>query len=309
MFGKGVERKNAKMKKLMILLGFVLTAALVWILFLKPYDYVAVIEAKTVPGVINQFVKTWSNSLENSDLHQRTDIEKLDQTLVVSDSSFLYEWKITQLNDSVSKINIGVTGEKMNSVALRLANLLSDTAFEKRIKSTLLDFNEKLQEHLESFRVRIDGESELESSYCACVTLESDQFQKAMGMMRNYNLLGNALLENGIEMNGQPFIEIIKWDRTKDRIKYNFCYPIIRNDTLASEGPVAFKEFQGRPAIKATYNGNYISSDRAWYFLLDYADKNGIRVSETPVEIFFNNPNVGGDALEWRADIYLPLAE
>ena len=92
-----------------------------------------------------------------------------------------------------------------------------------------------------------------------------------------------------------------------DRIKYNFCYPILKPDSLPQDGLVFFKEFQGGAAVKATYNGNYISSDRAWYALLEYAEKKGLKVKETPVEIFFNNPNMGGDALKWRADIYLPL--
>ena len=39
------------------------------------------------------------------------------------------------------------------------------------------------------------------------------------------------------------------------------------------------------------------------------ADQKGIEVEEKPVEIFFNNPNMGGDELKWRADIYMPLSE
>ncbi len=296
-----------KIKKLLILLGVLLIGALVW-LFIKPYDYLAVIEAKTAPGVITQVVKTWSTSLENSEITKGTNMNELRQNLVFGDSSFQYDWRIVQLNDSVSEIRIGVNGKSMNT-GYRISNLLSETDFEKRTKHNLLDFNEKLKEHLNSFRVSIEGEAELESSYCAYVTLESDQLQKAMGMMKNYSLLGGVLLEHDIALNGKPFIEITEWDRTNDRIKYNFCYPIIRKDSLPSKDPVLFKEFKGGPAIKATYNGNYISSDRAWYFLLDYAEKNGLKVRETPVEVFFNNPNMGGDAITWRADIYLPLAK
>ena len=55
------------------------------------------------------------------------------------------------------------------------------------------------------------------------------------------------------------------------------------------------------------YNGNYITSDRAWYELLDDAERKNIEVHQTPVEVFYNNPNYGGDELNWKAEIYMPL--
>jgi len=61
--------------------------------------------------------------------------------------------------------------------------------------------------------------------------------------------------------------------------------------------------------LKAIYNGNYITSDRAWYALLDYAAKNGIAVTGLPIEIFNNNPNMGTNELEWETEIFMPLKE
>jgi len=83
----------------------------------------------------------------------------------------------------------------------------------------------------------------------------------------------------------------------------------VKKDSLPSGGLVTFKQFEGGQYLKATYNGNYISSDRAWYALLDYAEQKGIEIEGKPVEIFFNNPNMGGDELKWRADIYMPLSQ
>jgi hypothetical protein len=42
---------------------------------------------------------------------------------------------------------------------------------------------------------------------------------------------------------------------------------------------------------------------------LDYAKKEGLEVEETPVEVFYNNPNMGADERNWKAEIYLPLKE
>jgi hypothetical protein len=42
---------------------------------------------------------------------------------------------------------------------------------------------------------------------------------------------------------------------------------------------------------------------------MDYADKNDLKISGLPVEVFHNNPNMGGDALKWKTEIYMPLKD
>jgi hypothetical protein len=32
-------------------------------------------------------------------------------------------------------------------------------------------------------------------------------------------------------------------------------------------------------------------------------------VEPKPIEFFFNNPNMGGDALRWKAEVFLPIKE
>ncbi len=296
------------MKKILGIVLLVLLGVLIWLVFLKPSDFIAVLEAKSVPGTINHTLKTWSRSLENSDIRQGTDQNHLRQELRSNDSLYVFDWKLTKENDSLTRIKVGVSLESANPL-MRIRNLFSDTDFKRRSRNTILDFNEKLKEHLASFRVRIDGQASLDPTYCAYVTIENGQLEKALGMMQNYSLLTDVLLENKIELNGMPFVEVTHWDQEKELLKYNFCYPIVKKDSLPSDGLVSFKQFEGGHYLKATYNGNYISSDRAWYALLDHAEQKGIEIEEEPVEIFFNNPNMGGDELKWRADIYMPLSQ
>ncbi len=254
----------------------------------------------------NHTLKTWSRSIEDSDIRQTGDMNHILQELRFNDSLFLLDWKLSRKNDSLTRVEVGVSLEKKNPF-MRILNLFSDTDFKRRSRNTILDFNEILKEHLASFRVSVDGEASLEPTFCAYVTIEDGQFQKALGMMQNYSLLSNVLLENNIELSGMPFVEVTYWDQEKEKLKYNFCYPIVKKDSLPKNGLVSFKQFKGGQYLKATYNGNYISSDRAWYALLDYAKQQGIEIEEKPVEVFFNNPNMGGDELDWRADIYMPM--
>ncbi len=127
--------------------------------------------------------------------------------------------------------------------------------------------------------------------------------------MQNYSLLSNSLVEHDLELNGKPVVVINEWDQKNDRIQYDFCYPIVKPDSLPEIPYISYREIEGGRAIKAVYNGNYISSDRAWYALLDYAKNEKLEVEPTPFEIFFNNPSMGGNELSWRAEIFMPLVD
>jgi len=294
------------MKKVILVLLPLLVAGLLWYLFIKPYDYLVTFKARTFPGTINQSIKTWNSTLKDAQLVNQEGLNHLEQNIKFSDSTYLYQWDIIPLTDSTSKVKVYVKDldySLQNKIAIPFFN----TDFEKRTINTVKDFSEKLNEHIGNFRVKVTGKKELPATYCAYVSVKTNQFGKAKGMMYNYPLLNTILANNGIELNGRPFLEVTQWDKETDSIQFDFCYPIIKSDSLPQHPDLKYKQFNSRNALMAVYNGNYITSDRAWYALMDYAGKNDIQVTGLPVEVFQNNPNMGGDALTWKAEIYLPL--
>ncbi len=294
------------MKKIKYLITIILIGFLTWYLFIKPYDYLVSFKANTFPGTINQTIKTWSYTLDDSSIIEQDGINNLKQKITFNDSTYIYKWKITAINDSTSKVKVYIT-DVNHSLMNKITFPFSNTDFEKRTKKSILDFHKKLNEHIKKFKVTIEGESELKSTYCAFVSIKGPQIGKASGMMQNYSLLSTILVENNVELNGNPFVEITYWDMVKDSIHYNFCYPIIKSDSLPEHKLIKYKQFESKNALKAIYNGNYITSDRAWYALMDYAKINNIEIEKKPVEVFYNNPNVGGNELDWKAEIYLPI--
>ena len=294
------------MKNIKYLIAFVLLGGLLWYLFIKPYDYLVTFKSKTFPGAINQTIKTWSLSLDNSTIIDQSDINNLKQRITFNDTTYLYKWKIIAVNDSTSKVKVYIKDEH-HSLKNRILFPFSNTDFEKRTKNTLVDFNNKLNEHIKSFKVTIKGESEIKSTYCAYIPIKSKQLNKAKGMMQNYNLLSSFIFENNISLNGKPIVEITYWNMVNDSIHYNFCYPIIKNDSLPVNKIIKYKNIENIKALKAIYNGNYISSDRAWYALMDYANSNNIKIDKKPLEIFYNNPNMGGNSIKWKAEVFLPI--
>ncbi len=297
------------MKKGLGIIGIVLVLGIMGYLFIYPYDYIVRFEANTFPGTINQTIKLWheTGGVIDSPVEQE-DLRNLSHQMQVGDSIHLYRWDIEPLTDSTSRVAVKIR-DLDHSLANRLQVPFGGSVIEGSSKRMVTDFAMKLKEHLDLIKVRVDGLSELPDTFYMYVNLETDQFGKAGGMMDYYQLLSDLIFQGGVAMNGPPMIVVDEWNRETDSIKYKFCFPILRSDRLPEHPAVEYGRIFPKRALKATYNGNYITSDRAWYALLDYAEKHGFEVEATPVEVFYNNPSFGGDATRWKAEIFLPLKE
>ncbi len=296
------------MKKKIALVALALVlGSLLWYLFLRPYDVRARWEVTALPGTINQTLKAWDKSLPaDQGIVQGDDLSELTQLLAYGDSLHQYRWELNQKTDSTTQIVLYVT-DKNNSVSNRLSSPFSTTVLEQRTLQNVADFRTRLKDHLSNTRVTFLGEEELGTTFCAYIPVASTQWEKAAMMMKHQPLLSQVLAENEVELNGLPFIEVTKWNQANDSIYYNFCFPIIRSERLPNHPEIKYKRLFSKKVLKAEYNGNYITSDRAWYALQNYAERNGIEVENTPIEFFYNNPNMGGNALSWKAEVFLPL--
>lgn len=285
-----------------------LLGGLIWYLFIKPYDYRVTFTAKALPGAVEQTLKLWTASLKKATPVVREGPYHFKSQVQYHDSVFAYEWQIERLNDSVSKVFVYVT-DKKHSLHNKLTIPFFDTDFEKRTKSSITEAIEVLQEHIEQFKVTIVGVEDFKSKYCACVPVNGSQLRKGSGMMVNYPFLSDLIGQSNAQLDGTPIIEVTDWNREKDSLAYNFCFPVIKSDSLPQNTKLVYKRLPRKKALKAIYNGSYITSDRAWYALLDYAKKHNINVVEKPLEIFKNNPNMGGNPLKLEAEVFMPIRE
>lgn len=296
------------MKKIVsvtIILIVVIVAA--WYLT-KPYDYVVRFTAKTTVGTVNQSIKSWYAGIEGTEIIDQDQFDELKQQFNFSDSTHIYTWKMHAITDSTSRVKVYVK-DIDHSFANKLAIPFSRTAIEQRSEATVKEFYDILNSHIDKFKVTIEGKSKTRGTYVAYTPLKGLQVEKAKGMMYNYSLLTQIMLKGKVELNGTPFVEVTNWNIKNDSIQYNFCFPIKKSDSLPHHPEIKYKHYYEKDAIKATYNGNYITSDRAWYALKEYAERNNIEVDLTPIEVFYNNPNMGGDELQWKAEIFMPLKE
>ena len=227
-------------KKIGWSLILLLISSLVWYLFIKPNDYQVTFKTKAIPGTINQAIKLWANGLDHTELLNQTDLKHFKHQIQFNDSVYEYDWNIKPLTDSLSEVKVYVTDIK-HSLANKIAIPFSETDFEKRTKRTLQDLMVTLKDHNESFKVTLAGTENIAAKYVAYVPLRSTQTQKARKMMENYPFLNSVLSKNKIELDGRPFIEVAQWEIEKDSITYNFCYPILKRDTLPKINGLMYK--------------------------------------------------------------------
>ncbi len=277
-----------------------------WYFLLKRGEFEVKFEIQTLPGSVVQTIKIWSRSLPGSSILEVDSVFGVQQKITTEGRTYVYDWAITQVNDSTSRVKITIS-EPGRSFMNKLLVPISTPPVEKDADRLGREFYQVIREHVQITRVRIAGKVQFEEKFCICTTMATSQLDKAQGMMKDYGLLAAFIDDHKLTLKGKPLVDIQYWNHKEGQLKFDFCFPIEQSDPLPQYGTLFYKTIAAHEAIMAVYNGNYITSDRAWYYLLNYAGKNGYDVDGQPKEIFYNNPNLGVNESSWRAEIFLPV--
>lgn len=303
----------AKTKKTLLFVTILLIVGLGWYLFIKKYDYQITFRVKTAPGTVYQGIRTWARqagSEGNMEIKELKNIpfDFISHEINKNDTIIRFDWSVQPLNDSITKVKMGITNTKEKLIT-RLKIPFVKSWLEKYAISQAIDLKEGMTVHLQNFKVKILGENKIPEKFCAYVTVECKQPEKAMKMIEENFVMTQFLSDNNLEMEGYPFLEITSWDIETEDIVFDFCFPIGQKAHLPEHDEIKYKKIPAKPALKAVYNGNYRTSDRAWYALYDYARRHDLRITNAPVEFFHNNPMAGGNDLTWKTEVFMPLKQ
>ena len=302
-------------KKIIITLSITFSLVLSWYLFIKENDYSITFTAKTATGTIFQGIQEWSTAQQKSKNENYTILEKrnydcIKQLMKKGDEEIEYTWNMESVNDSTTNITVGIK-DKNHSLYNRLTTLpFLPTPFKTEQIEKIKSFKAGLEEHLNDFKIRIDGEKASKEIYVAYISLKSVMQEKAQTMIENDPIIVGYLEKNKIKIIGfRPYLEITDWNQDKETVSFNYCFPIPKNTKYIPDNNVKFKTIPAMKGLQATYFGNFRTSDRTWFTLLDYAKKHDIKLENTPLEHFLDNPFNGGNELEWKTEIIIPFAK
>lgn len=296
------------MKKILWMLMGVLLMSSIYYFFIRSFEFKVSFKASTLPGDLIETIRLWNKSIDGARVMEVDSFGELRQTIVWKNKTYAYNWYFTETNDSVTKVDIQIA-EPGRSLLNKLLIPFTDQHIERDANDIVRGFYDVLKTHLAITRVKIKGESELDSSFCVCRSIETSQIGKANGMMRDYSILTSFISDFGLKTAGRPSVRVSAWDHSRGLLKFDFCFPIVPADSLPLARSVIYKQFRKEKVLKAEYFGNYITSDRAWYELIQYAGKKGYKIQALPIEIFHDNPNLGMNERKWRAEVYLPIIE
>ncbi|MFV8368413.1 hypothetical protein [Flavobacterium sp. LB2R40] len=299
-------------KKITIALSVLFSLFLIWYLLIKETDYCITFKVKAATGTVFQGVQEWSNlqlmkEKENYTLIEKRNFDFIKQEMKKGKVQMEYTWNITSINDSVTKVSVGIK-DANHSWFNKLTAPFFSTEFKQEQIRKITDFKKGLSEHLKNFKVRIDGEGSSEETFVAYVSLKSVLQEKAQNMIANDADITGFLLHNKIVIKGKPYLEITNWNLDKETIDFNYCFPIDKNTKIVTDDSVKFKTLPAVKGLKATYYGNFRTSDRGWFALMDYAKKHNLKLENKVLEHFLSNPFSGGEELQWETKIIIPFA-
>ncbi len=300
-------------KKPILIVLFFLLLVLIWYLFFKPEDYIIRFKAKTSPGTLFVSAEEWNllNQRKGEftyEIIDRIPFELLKQNLKKENLDLTMQWSFESINDSITQIRVGIS-EKNKGVYNRLTAPFINTPFKNTSLELIKGYKNGIEFTLkEKFRVHsisIDTIPQFDYVY---VNLKNIKMRdKASQMMKNNSTILEFLKNNTIEIEGLPIIIVDDWNLEKNTLNYKFGFQIKYKDSLPMDSLIKFGRTKSKKALKAIYNGNYIGSDKAWFALYEYANRHHIDIDRKPLEIFHDNPFIGGNELDWIAEIYLPI--
>jgi hypothetical protein len=296
------------MRRISFALLAAILVALVYYLFIRTYEFEVNFKSNTTPGDIIETIRIWNRSLDHAKIIDVDSFSRLNQTIVWNKRSYVYSWNFDMVSDSITKVNVQIS-EPGHGLLNKLLVPFSNPSIEQDANEIATRLYNVLKLHLEITHVKVNGVAELDSSFCVCSTLKTSQIGKANGMMKDFPLLTSFIEKFKLQSKGSPQVRIREWDHNLGSLKFDFCFPITRTDSLPVIDSLFFKEFSKQKALKAEFYGNYITSDRAWYALIQYAEKNGYKINGLPIEYFHDNPNLGMNEKNWKADVYLPIED
>ena len=291
----------------------VLATFLGWYFFIKESDYTITFNAKTATGTIFQGIQEWSTTQNKNQNEIYTILEKrnfdfIKQQMIKGEENFEYTWILKSINDSLTNVSIGIK-DLNHSFYNRLTAPFVATKFRTEQIEKMKSFKIGLEDHIDDFKIRIDGEKSSEEIYVAYISLKSVLQEKAQTMIGHDADIVGYLDKNKIKIIGhRPYLEVTNWDKDKETVEFNYCFPIPKNTKYIPDNNVKFKKIPALKGLQATYYGNYRTSDRAWFTLLDYAKKHDIKLQNGVLEHFLANPFLGGNELEWETKIIIPFA-
>lgn len=297
------------MKRLFRLLLAVLIIIGAWFFLIKENQQEATYKSSLPSGVLYDHLLQWAivlpQGVDSVRTVEKTPYREIRQVIYAGAEPMDVSWEVESLTDSTSNVH-GYFNKAGSDFKQRLKILFGQSDIPGQSRAITQHIANTLQTKNQGFAVGSIGDTLVPEKFVAYISVQSTVRNKARDMIYSIGDVMSYIKKNDIPLDGDPFLEVTSWDRSSDRISFDFNFPIKLVDSLPESPLVKFKTVPALKAMHVPFYGNYRISDISWYQLLAHAQLKEIEVEQLPVEIYRNDPHMGGNELEWRADVMLP---
>jgi len=301
-------------KRILISIALIILLALTGgtiFLLTRPSDYQAHFTVKTIPDIAYYNILNWDTwnrkHLDSKiEIMSKTPVSHISKKVTLKDTTLILNWEFKKVNDSLTMVRVYVS-DPDRKFFNRLTVPFINTAFKNGVRGNLLDIKARMEAMLKTFKYEFTGYRHFEKKSCVCIPLKSTTRGKARAMMSIVMELNQFVRQNNLGLNGPPFLVVHDWNEFTDSISFDFCFPIARTDAVPEHPEIKFMTVDSMNAIETDFYGNYSITDITWYNLAEEAKRLGYRSNRKLIEVYYNDPHLGGNELEWKAEIYLGI--
>lgn len=296
-------------KKILKFLGLLFLVVVIWFSFIKTYDHHIQFKVDVPAGTMYDLLlkeNTWVNLNKELKIKDYNKFKSIQQELNVNGLPFNMLWTFENKNDTNAIVHLDFTNEKHSLKERYLSLFKSSENLDSLIKLSQ-SLKTKANNFSKAFKIEINGIDSIPKMTYLYVSQNTMRIKKAGDMIQNNARLFVKNQDSLVTKTGNTFVYVKDWDLETDSIHFRYAFPVKSKATYPIDDIVNVDTLEKQAALKATFYGNYSLSDQAWLALYHYAERNEIDIDLTPIEIFYNNPMLGGDDKKWKAEIFMPI--
>lgn len=300
-------------KRILYIIALGAIALLSWYFFLRSYHYSVSFKTKHTPGAIYLEFQNGRNKskVQNEEflIDRYPTAIRFSEVYENNDSLIEINWEFERVNESISRVSAKFTDHnnywKQKMIVPFVKNDFVRFSISKAKEQLGI-----LTKHQKQYKISKVTEAQIPERYCACTSVKDATMQTKANKMMFYNkTLVDFFRANDFKIKDFPLLDVTHWDFATEALNFDFCFPVPKQENYKNIGDIVFKTIPAQKALKITFNGNYIISDRSWFSIVEYAAKEGIEISPLPIEFYFNDPHSGENEINWVTEVYMPILE
>ncbi|MCG9793040.1 SRPBCC family protein [Flavobacterium algicola] len=235
--------------------------------------------------------------------------DSISQKMNYNDSPSNVYWK---LKDTIGGTKVTWSTKGHMSFMFKIYSALKggpDAIVGKMYEKSLDNLDKALDFEINTFDLKENGVVKRPVIYYLAQTFNSEIAKVHKNAKIVTPKINDFCVENGISVNGKPFIIYHSYDLVSNIAKVSICVPIDTEIFISPGSDILSGKLEGMEAVKTTLTGDYIHAKKAYDKALAYVRKNELKVDPTisHIELFTTNREDVKNPSKWVTEIYIPL--